>query len=53
VPLARNESASKTPHRLCRDAILEHVPVNVAERYERKLKRVRQQLRRELRERVL
>ena len=37
---------------LCRDAILEYVPADAVERYERKLDRVRKQLRRVLRERV-
>ena len=37
---------------LCRDAILEHVPADAVERYERKLDRVRKRLRQALRERV-
>ena len=37
---------------LCRDAILEHVPDDAVERYQRKLDRVRKRLRRALRERV-
>jgi hypothetical protein len=37
---------------LCRDAILEHVPADAVERYERKLQRVRNRLRKALRERV-
>lgn len=37
---------------LCRDALLEHVPADAVERYQRKLDRVRKQLRRALRERV-
>ena len=37
---------------LCRDAILEHIPADAVERYERKLDRVRKQLRKALRERV-
>jgi len=38
--------------KLVRDAILEHIPADAVERYERKLDRVRKQLRRALRERV-
>jgi hypothetical protein len=38
---------------LCRDAILEHIPADAVERYERKLDRLRKQLRRALRDRVL
>jgi hypothetical protein len=38
---------------LCRDAILEHVPIAVVRRYERKLDRLRKQLRTALRERVV
>ena len=38
--------------RLCRDAILEHIPADAVERYERKLERVRKRLRKALRERV-
>jgi hypothetical protein len=37
---------------LCRDAILQYVPANAVERYERRLSRVRNQLRRALQERV-
>jgi hypothetical protein len=37
---------------LCRTAILEHPPADAVERYERKLDRLRKQLRRALRERV-
>jgi hypothetical protein len=37
---------------LCRDAILEHIPADAMERYERKLDRARKRLRRALRERV-
>jgi hypothetical protein len=37
---------------LCRDAILEHVPADAVERYERKLQRIRNRLRKALRERV-
>jgi hypothetical protein len=37
---------------LCRDAILKHIPTDAVERYERKLDRVRKQLRKALRERV-
>jgi hypothetical protein len=37
---------------LCRDAILEHVPADAPQRYQRKLTRVRNQLRKALRERV-
>ena len=37
---------------LCRDAILEHIPADAVERYQRKLDRVRKRLRRALRERV-
>jgi hypothetical protein len=37
---------------LCRDAILKHIPADAVERYERKLNRLRNQLRRALRERV-
>jgi hypothetical protein len=37
---------------LCRDAILEHIPADAVERYERKLQRVRNRLRKALRERV-
>jgi hypothetical protein len=37
---------------LCRDAILEHIPADSLERYERKLDRLREQLRRSLRKRV-
>jgi hypothetical protein len=37
---------------LCRDAILEHVPSDALQRYQRQLSRVRNQLRRALRERV-
>ena len=37
---------------LCRDAILEHVPADAVERYQNKLERVRNRLRRALRERV-
>jgi hypothetical protein len=37
---------------LCRDAILEHIPADVVERYERKLDRLREQLRLALRGRV-
>jgi hypothetical protein len=37
---------------LCRGAILEHVPADAIERYERKLDHVRKRLRRALRERV-
>jgi hypothetical protein len=38
--------------RLCRDAILEHIPADAVERYERKLQRVRNRLRKALRGRV-
>jgi hypothetical protein len=37
---------------LCRDAILQHIPVAAVQRYERKLKRLRQQLRTALQERI-
>jgi hypothetical protein len=37
---------------LCRDAILEHVPANAVEKYQRKLDRARKQLQRTLRERL-
>ena len=37
---------------LCRDAILEHVQIAAVQRYERKLKRLRQQLRTALQERI-
>ena len=37
---------------LCRDAILEHVPADALERYQRNLARVRNQLRQAMRERV-
>jgi hypothetical protein len=37
---------------LCCDAILEHIPVDVVESYERELDRLREQLRRALQERV-
>jgi len=37
---------------LCRNAILEHIPADAAERYQRKLDRLRLKLRRALRERV-
>ena len=38
--------------KLCRDAILEYVPADAVQRYERKLDRVRKRLQRALRERV-
>jgi hypothetical protein len=38
---------------LCRNAILEHIPADAVERYQRNLDRARKQLRRALRERVL
>jgi hypothetical protein len=37
---------------LCRDAILAHIPIAKVQRYERKLKRLRQQLRAALQERI-
>ena len=37
---------------LCRAAILEHIPADAVERYQRKLTRVRNQLRQAMRERV-
>jgi len=37
---------------LCRDAILEHIPADAPERYQRKLDRLRLRLRKALRERV-
>jgi hypothetical protein len=37
---------------LCRDAILEHVPIDAVQRYERRLARLRQQLKTALQERI-
>jgi hypothetical protein len=37
---------------LCRDAILEHIPADAVEKYQRKLDRARKQLQRALRERL-
>jgi hypothetical protein len=37
---------------LCRDAILEHIPGNATQRYQRKLTRVRNQLHRALQDRI-
>jgi hypothetical protein len=42
----------KVGRQLCRDAILQHIPPGAVERYERKLDRVRKQLRKALRARV-
>ena len=45
-------SSPKSAAHLCRDAILEHIPADAVERYQRKLTRVRNQLRQAMRERV-
>ena len=37
---------------LCRDAIVEHVPADAVERYERKLNRVRRRLQRAIAQKV-